>query len=126
VLKLAIREQVGKAYTPEEKTALLAAARFSGTETLELPGALRARFAQFQRLRCLQPFPGGEVRGGGLHVDEVPACDVQQLVKVLVCPEIPYDVQAFYDAGIHPLVGHAKDACQFQVIRSRTAATSAM
>ena len=35
---------------------------------------------------------------------------VEQLVEVLVRTEIPDNVEAFYDAGVHPLVGHGKDA----------------
>ena len=32
-------------------------------------------------------------------------------------PEVPPDkVESFYDAGVHPLVGHGKDACQFHVV----------
>ena len=32
---------------------------------------------------------------------------------------IPDDVEAFYDVGVHPLVGHGKDTCQFQVVDFR-------
>ena len=84
---------------------------FSGSRTRKLPNFR-------QRLRRLQPDPGGQVRGGGLHVhfNEVPACDVEQLVEVLVRAEIPDDVKAFYDAGVHPFVGHGKDARQFELV----------
>jgi hypothetical protein len=47
-----------------------------------------------------------------VHFDEVPACDVEQLIKVLVRAEIPDDVQVFYDAGIHPGAGRAtRETC---------------
>ena len=38
------------------------------------------------------------------------------MVKVLVRAKITDDVDAFYDAGVHQLVGNGKDAAQFQVI----------